>query len=205
MKCNEKNSCSFNPAREKPDPIYPRLIRDHEHGECPHRVDGNCQSFDRQVAWIRHLRFQVKKVRHFRNTTKDLFPCNFDGLTENLVRSMKPVGIKNPKTGNYEYFLEKPTAKFRKLYNGEELGTFFDKYLDYILYRNIHSYSIAEDLFKIAIMVQVKGRKITVWLDDVVIDDMEEYRVVEGAEYNFLIKEVGIEGWYVEIKIRRAK
>lgn len=138
MKCTEDNRCISNPKRYDPAKharnTLKKPVQYWEHGDCPYRKDGNCNSVGRQLARIERLRDVVRKYRAFLETTKDwkIVKENISFRDQNFIRSIggEITSFNNPKLGRTDWFVKLKDWKDGTLY--EYLSGFIDYNLEYI-------------------------------------------------------------------------
>ena len=114
MKCTEDNRCISNPKRYDPAKharnTLKKPVQYWEHGDCPYRKDGNCNSVGRQLARIERLRDVVRKYRAFLETTKDwkIVKENISFRDQNFIRSIggEITSFNNPKLGRTDWFVK---------------------------------------------------------------------------------------------------
>ncbi len=114
MKCTEDNRCISNPKRYDPAKharnTLKKPVQYWEHGDCPYRKDGNCNSVGRQLARIERLRDVVRKYRAFLETTKDwkIVKENISFRDQNFIRSIggEVTSFNNPKLGRTDWFVK---------------------------------------------------------------------------------------------------
>jgi hypothetical protein len=210
MKCTEDNRCISNPKRYDPAKharnTLKKPVQYWEHGDCPYRKDGNCNSVGRQLARIERLRDVVRKYRAFLETIKDwkIVKENISFRDQNFIRSIggEITSFNNPKLGRTDWFVKIKDWKSGTLQ--DYLGGFVSRNLEYI--GNISmNYS---DLVKRFDMIKITDKKIELFgeLDNFNDNSIFDWNTDEDVEFNtWFSKEFTVNGKRVIVNIREVK
>ena len=174
MKCNQNNTCIYNPLRYNPEKharnVYKNPIKYSEHGECPHRKDGNCFNNELQVAHIAKLRNTIIRHRAFLIATADYVKVD-EHISYTDEKFIKSIGgevttFHNPKLGR--------TDRYVKI-NGWKSGTVKDYLKGFVSYLLAESFNYAKHT---PILDKFTSINIEKWSDGVkvrLMGDIEDF------------------------------
>lgn len=206
MKCNKDNSCYYNPKRHKEGQELARSyirqpVRDHEHGTCPFRVNGMCESVEHQID-------KLKRLRSYRNKVKGYVQIEYNpSYIDNLFKMFKGffINITNPVSRVKEFWY-KPPYGVNIGFKGGDIGKFLNGIVDYHIDK-IRDYDVPPSLLKGFDRVIMEKGEIRLFADLENFNDESIFNYEKTEDENDFWYEKTLQkgDWKVKIFIREPK
>lgn len=213
MKCKYDNACIHNPKRHREGQEIARNytrqpVRDHEHKDCPYRVEGMCESKDNQIERIKSLRGLVRSLRDYRKKTSGYVQIEYNTSDiDNLFKMFKGffINIVNPVSRNKEFWY-KPPYGVNIGFKGGDIGKFLNGIVEYQISK-IKDYDIPVSLLKGFDRVIMESGEIRLFanLENFNDESIFSYEKAEDENNIWYEKEIQKGIWKVRIFIRETK
>jgi hypothetical protein len=213
MKCSSNNSCPYNPKRHREGQEIARSytrqpVRDSDHGNCPFRINGMCESVEHQIVRIKNLRSLVKSLRDYRNKIKGYVQIEYNQSDiDNLFKMFKGffINITNPVSKIKEFWY-KPPYGVDIGFKGGEIGKFLNGIVEYQISK-IKDYDVPVSLLKGFDRVIMERGEIRLFAELKNFNDQSifNYDKDDDEENIWYQKEIQKGIWKVRIFIRETR